>query len=407
MDNLRLILILSLCFVLILIWQAWERDYGRLRAAAATPTVASPAAEAATPGPPSAPEIPSITAPSAGPEPNPPTGGTTVKVETDTLSAEINSVGGDLARVLLRKYPVSADRRDEPFALLDTSEALTFVIQGGLLSDQAAPTHKQPYQAASHSYELAPNADTLELALRWRSADGVEVTKTYVFHRGSHLIDLRYTVRNDSATDWQGRVYGQLLRRVNKEKKGVVYTYTGAAISSPEKRYEKIAFDDMADSPLDRDITQGWAAILQHYFVAAVVPDREQPYHYYTKVLDGNRYIVGLYGPPQRVAPNATGSFAVRLYAGPKDQDVLEKIAPGLDLTVDYGALWFIAKPLFWLMQKMHAWTHNWGWSIVLLTLAVKLALYHLAATSYRSMANMKRVQPRLLALRERYANEQ
>jgi YidC/Oxa1 family membrane protein insertase len=183
-------------------------------------------------------------------------------------------------------------------------------------------------------------------------------------------------------------------------------TYTGAAISSPEKRYEKLPFKDMADTPTDRAITEGWAAVLQHYFVAAIIPERTQSYQYYTKVVEGNRYIVGMYGPAQPVAPGSTAEFRMQFYAGPKDQAVLEKLAPGLDLTVDYGSLWFIAKPLFWLLQKLHTWTGNWGVAIILLTLSVKAALYRLAAASYRSMAHMKRVQPRLLALRERYAND-
>jgi YidC/Oxa1 family membrane protein insertase len=183
-------------------------------------------------------------------------------------------------------------------------------------------------------------------------------------------------------------------------------TYIGAAISSPEKRYEKLPFDEMGSTPLDRTITGGWAAMLQHYFVAALVPPANEPFQYYTKALDQHRYIVGMYGPQQQVEPGQSISLTSTIYAGPKDQDRLEQLAPGLDLTVDYGSLWFLSKPLFWWMQKLHAWTGNWGWAIILLTLTVKAALYRLAAASYRSMAHMKQVQPRLVALRERYAND-
>ncbi|MGQ0658474.1 MAG: membrane protein insertase YidC [Chromatiales bacterium] len=408
MDNLRLLLIISLVFVLMLIWQAWERDYGQPRSS--TPAVA-PATAPATPGAalPSAADIPSP--PSAGSvaPTRPAPGAGRVIVESDVLRVEIGLAGGDLSRVLLRDYPVAIDKPDEPFTFLDDSEDLTFVIQGGLLSDRPAPNHQQIYTAHKDRYGLGKGADVLEVPLTWRSPEGsIEVTKTYTFHRGSHLIDVTYDIGNSSASEWQGRVYGQLMRRAAKEKSKLagVYTYTGAAISSAEKRYEKMPFDEMKDSPLARDINGGWAGILQHYFVAAVIPPRDAAYHYYTKALDDNRYIVGMYGPPQLVAANASGRFAMRLYAGPKDQDVLENIAPGLDLTVDYGSLWFIAKPLFWLMQKIHGWVGNWGWSIVLLTVLVKAVFYHLAAASYRSMANMKRVQPRLLALRERYAND-
>ncbi len=402
MDNLRLLLIVSLCFVLMLIWQAWERDYG---APSTTPQAKAPeSAPAPSPHPTTA-DLPSPPATTPA-SPTVEQAAAAITVQTDVLQVQIGLQGGELSRVLLRAYPVSVDQPRQPFVLLDNSEKLTFVIQGGLLSDGAAPTHQQVYSANESQYQLAEGKDTLDVALTWRSLDGVEVIKTYTFRRGSHLIDLRYDVRNGSAAPWQGRPYGQLMRRVEKSKKGVVYTYTGAAFSSPEKRYEKISFDDMEDAPLARDITEGWAAMLQHYFVAAVIPPPAAMHHYYTKALDGNRYIIGIYGPPQAIASGSTGRYAMQLYAGPKDQDALERIAPGLDLTVDYGVLWFIAKPLFWLMQKIHGWVHNWGWSIVLLTFLVKAALYHLAAASYRSMANMKRVQPRLLALRERHAGD-
>jgi len=400
MDNLRLVLIMSLCLVLMLIWQAWERDYGKLSTAphADVGGATSPpsAAGADLPTPPAIAPVSPAVEQTAG----------AITVGTDVLLVEIALQGGELSRVLLRDYPVSVEEQQQPFTLLDNSEKLTFVIQGGLLSEGPAPTHQQVYSAAAPRFELAEGKDTLDVALTWRSLDGIEVIKTYTFRRGSHLVDLRYDVRNGSAAPWQGRAYAQLMRRMAKSKKGVVYTYTGAAFSSPEKRYEKISFDDMEDAPLARDITEGWAAMLQHYFVAAVIPPPDASYHYYTKALEANRYIIGIYGPPLAVAQGSTGRFAMQLYAGPKDQNALERIAPGLDLTVDYGVLWFIAKPLFWLMQKIHGWVHNWGWSIVLLTVLVKAALYHLAAASYRSMANMKRVQPRLLALRERYAND-
>lgn len=404
MDSLRLLLIGSLCFVLLLIWQAWERDYGR-QATPVLPSATSGGASvgADTPTPPAA----DTTAPSAAVESGAAsTAPPMVTVRTDALQAVISAQGGDLVQVSLRDYPVAIDQPDQPFVLLDNSPALTFIAQGGLLSKQAAPTHREIYSADQAVYELTAEAQELSVPLRWRSPEGVEVTKTYRFRRGSHLVEVSYTVENGGAAPWNARMYAQLQRKLEEEKRGVVPTYTGAAVSSAEKRYEKLPFDDMTDQPLDRDIADGWAAMLQHYFVAALIPESNGTYRYYTKVVDNNRYIIGLYSPEVAVAPGAAATFGHKVYLGPKIQDTLERIAPGLELTVDYGSLWFIAKPLFWLLQKIHALTANWGWSIVLLTLLVKALFYHLSATSYRSMAKMRRVQPRLLALRERYAED-
>jgi len=412
MPHKRTALVLALCLVLTLIWQAWEKDYGRLRAAApppvpqerlpATDHIPAPDAAGARPIEAGAPEVPAA---GAGPATS---DAAAVSIETDTVRAEVSLRGGELSRLLLKDYPVAVDKPDEPLTFLDNSDALTFVVQGGLLSENEAPTHQDVYTAAKRSYRLGEGAESLEVPLTWQSASGLQVTKTYIFHRGSHVIDVRYDIANTGANAWRGRAYAQLLRRAEKPKRGLMSmpTYVGAAISSPEKRYEKLPFDKMAATPLDRNITGGWAAMLQHYFVAAIVPPAQEPYQYYTKVLDQNRYIVGLYGPQHQVEPGASLTLTSTLYAGPKDQDRLEQLAPGLDLTVDYGALWFLSKPLFWWMQKLHAWTGNWGWAIILLTLTVKAALYRLAAASYRSMAHMKQVQPRLVALRERYAND-
>lgn len=412
MPHKRTALVLALGLVLTLIWQAWEKDYGRLRAAAppaavqetpsGTDHIPAPAASGQTPVEAAGPAVPAPAADTAR------TDADSISIETDTVRAAVSLRGGELSRLLLKDYPVAVDKPDEPLPLLDNSDALTFVVQGGLLSETEAPTHQEVYTAAERSYRLADGAETLEVPLIWQSPAGLKVTKTYVFHRGSHVIDLRYDIANTGGTAWQGRAYAQLLRRAEKPKRGLMSmpTYIGAAISSPEKRYEKLPFDKMAATPLDRSITGGWAAMLQHYFVAAIVPPAQEPYQYYTKSLEQNRYIVGLYGPQLQVQPGASNTLDIKLYAGPKDQDRLEKLAPNLDLTVDYGALWFLSKPLFWWMQKLHAWTGNWGWAIILLTLTVKAALYRLAAASYRSMAHMKQVQPRLVALRERYAND-
>jgi YidC/Oxa1 family membrane protein insertase len=187
----------------------------------------------------------------------------------------------------------------------------------------------------------------------------------------------------------------------------LIYTYTGAAVSGPENRYEKVTFDDMRERPLARDIQDGWIAVMQHYFVTAIVPAySDRNYHYYTKALGGNLFAAGSITPAVQVAPGAEAEIVEHIYAGPKDQDRLAEIAAGLDLTVDYGMLWFIAKPLFWCLSQVHTITGNWGWSIVLITIFLKVLFYQLSAAGYRSMANMRRVQPRLMAIRDRYKDD-
>ena len=182
--------------------------------------------------------------------------------------------------------------------------------------------------------------------------------------------------------------------------------YTGGAISSPEKRYEKITFDAMTEQPLSRDVQGGWVAMIQHYFVSAWVPGQQESNHLYTKALPDERFIIGLVEPTVQVPPGATGTLDAELYMGPKDQTRLEQIATGLDLTVDYGWLWFIAQPLFWLLKWFHHLVGNWGVAIILVTLLIKLAFYKLSATSYRSMANMRRMAPKMQDLKQRYAGD-
>jgi YidC/Oxa1 family membrane protein insertase len=405
MDN-RTILIIALGFVLFLIWQMWQQDYGQL-----SPPPAPGGDKEVTSAPA---EIPSIPPPSQEPQvASPSTPGSAldkqgerVRVQTDTLDVEIDTVGGDIEKARLLKYPVSLDRKDEPFTLLDNSEALVFITQGGLRSNAEAPDHQSVYRAEKSSYELSGGEESLQVKLNWESKQGLAVTKIYTFQRGSYLIDLRYEIRNNGPERWSGWLYSQLQRRYAKGSRGFIPTYTGAVVSSPEKRYEKIKFDAMQDTPLDRTITGGWAAMLQHYFVAAIIPERSTEYHYYSMARPDERYVIGVLGPELRIGQGEQTTTGLKLYVGPKNQQVLEQIAPGLELTVDYGWLWFIAKPLFLLLKWFHGLTHNWGWAIIFTTLLVKLAFFHLSATSYKSMAKLRKLQPRMTAIRERYGDD-
>lgn len=413
MDTLRFILLVAFGLVSLMIWQTWQQDYAPppSRTAQEPETGAPSEPEDAT----GVPDLPEATDTAPAIADTEPSGGKTITVSTDVFEIHIDTQGGTLREVRLPQYPVSVRLPDQPYVMMTDDRAQFYVAQGGLLSEQSAPSHKDLLQAEQDSYVLAPGQDQLEVRLSWRDDTGVVVDKIYVFHRGSYAIDVGYAVRNNSNTAWKGWAYGQ-LQRSDPDGGGMrlIYTYTGAALSSPDNRYNKISFDDMRDKAIDRRITNGWAAMLQHYFVSALLPaSRDEPYRYYSLVLDrdtGNarntRYVIGATTPPLNLEPGAEGELKHRLYIGPKRQDRLKALAPGLDLTVDYGILWFIAKPLFWALDKLHTLVGNWGVAIILLTLFIKIAFYHLSAAGYRSMAKMRRVQPRLLALRERYAND-
>ena len=394
-----------------MLWQEWEKDYGTLAQKSGqeltSPSTAEKAdlikAESDIPEQNQQADLPIMEAEHI-PLPN---AEDAVQVQTDLHQISISRIGGGLEKAELLKYPVSLERPDQPTLLLDNTAQLFYIVQGGLLSNHGGPTHKEAFFTPSKTYILSPDEDRLSVPLSWESDTGVKVTKQYEFSRGSYLVGIRYQINNQSDETWSGRAYGQFQRSRSERESWLLYTYSGAAISSPEKRYEKISFSDMENENLGRDITNGWVAMLQHYFVSALLPAKQnEVHHYYTKVPRDNRYIIGIVTPPVIVAPGATATIEQRLYLGPKLQRDLEKIAPGLELTADYGVLWFIAEPLFWCLQKFHQLTGNWGWAIVLVTVMLKLLFFQLSAKGYKSMAKMRQVQPRLLALKERYQDD-
>jgi YidC/Oxa1 family membrane protein insertase len=419
MDNLRLILIVGLCLILLMMYQAWQEDYGpKQPSVASTPTTET----AETPDTSTQPdselpstqnELPATPAllPAAEQAKFLPSD-LRIQVETDVFRLEIDTTGGDVRLLDLLDYPVDVDKPDEPFRLMDEQLSNLFVAQSGLLPKGVGPTHQTVYQSDQQIYRLSDGDDSLEVKLYWQNDKGIKVSKIYTFQRGSYVFDIKHVIENNSAEPWQGRLYGQFQRTESNVGQSVfLYTYMGGAISSPGQLYEKISFDEIRSGSFNDEHrpgwANGWAAMLQHYFVSAWVPEREQVYNYYTNMLPaGNRYVLGLYGPTQTVAPQEQHIFKMALYAGPKVQNKLAELAHGLDLTVDYGWLWFIAQPLFWGLDLIYKWVGNWGWAIIILTVLIKLAFFQLSATSYKSMANMRRLQPRLMALKERYGDD-
>ena len=405
MENQRLLLFVALSVVILLLWQAWQKDFGTPPRSVVPPTAAVNEAPTPTEVPKATSTTPTLTA-TAVPAGLAAEQGERIRVVTDVLDAEIDTRGGDLRQVDLPRYPVSIDQPDQPFRLLNDSSASLFVAQSGLLAASIAPDHHALYQAAQKQYRLADGADELKVPLTWVGAQGITVTKTYSFHRGSYVMEVSYEVTNAGGQEWKGRQYRQFERTRPGRESRFINTYAGGAVSSPENKYQKLSFDNMDKQAFSSDIKGGWAAMIQHYFVTAWVPGQEEINHYYSKALGDGLYVLGLSSAEQTVPAGGKGEFSSRLYIGPKLQDHLAAVAPHLELTVDYGLLTFIAQPIFWLLKHIHGLVHNWGWAIILLTMLIKLAFYKLSETSYRSMANMRRMQPKMTQIRERYGDD-
>jgi len=419
MDTQRLLLVVALGLILFMIWDAWEKYQNP--PPPASQVQSAPAAQAQT-GVPGVPEAPAAAAgkraeATAAPRIGVLQHGERIEVRTDVYHAVIDSYGGDLRIVDLLQYPVSVEEPDKPFRLMNDTLPHLFVAQSGFArraSAQdgalvAAPTHATPFQVRQRRYELPEGQDALDVELFWTSPDGVRFSKRYIFRRGEYAIDVITRVENKADRPWRGFYYQQLQRSGETVKAGIghTYTYTGGVIYDAEDKYQKIAFDKMDDEPVNKTVTGGWIAMIQHYFLGAWVPPQDASLNIYSLSLPENRYVLGTkFLDETVVAPGDTRELVNRLYVGPKLQHVLERIAPGLELTVDYGILTIIAKPIFWLLEKIHAFVGNWGWSIVILTLLLKLAFYKLSETSYKSMAHMRKVQPRLVAIKERYGDD-
>ena len=429
-EQLRPILLIGLAVVGFLLWQAWQEDFGPGAQREPAPAVRdTPAARdlpdtgrpsrGGTPagtetgratGVPPAADVPTTSAqpaPASASAATPVDGAGVVTVRTDALTVRIDPRGGTMWQVSLNRYPVELDEPDRPFVLLDDRRDLVYVAESGLVG-ASAPDHHAVLVPERNDYELAPGADRLDVRLHWQDENGVRITKIIEFTRDSYEIGVRYEVNNGSSLSWTGQAYGQ-FRRIPPEDSGglgTIYTYTGAVLSSPDKPYEKIDFDDMESEDLDREVRDGWMAMIQHYFASAWIPEPSVVARYYTKALPGGAFLAGLVGPPVTVAPGTNGETRLKLYAGPKVQDRLEAAAPGLKRTVDYGWLFFIAQPLYVALEFIHDYVGNWGWSIILLTFLIKLAFYHLSAASYRSMARMRKLSPKIQSLRDRHSGD-
>ena len=337
--------------------------------------------------------------------------GRLVRVSTPTQDVWIDRLGGDVRRVRLPMFPVALNQPDRPFNLLDVSNGRVYMAQSGLIGPDGLDSgdDRPFFGAAADHYRVAPG-ESLDLVLT-AEHHGVRVYKVFTFDSDDYLIDVVYRIENPLDRPFQASLFAQ-IKRDGKQPEGAggfsmgPQPYVGAALTTSETRYEKLEFEDLDEGPFRSTERGGWMALLQHYFLSAWVANEEDENTYYGRGLGDGTYTVGYIGPLLSVAPGASGEWRTRLYAGPKDQKKLEQIAQNLNLTVDYGFLWWLAVPLFWILDWLHGFVSNWGVAIILLTVLVKLVLYPLSSASYKSMANMRRVAPQMKRLQERHAGD-
>ncbi|MEM7565036.1 MAG: membrane protein insertase YidC [Pseudomonadota bacterium] len=419
MDNSRLFLYAGLVFVGMLIYQQWQVDYGPQPV---TPTVETSVSEneatrsefiVADDLPDQAEEISaSDTTGSSSSTPSTEADvprAQLIRIDTDVIQAWIDTRGGIIRSLRLKKYPTSLDEPENWLDLAHSEVKSSHILQSGLINKSSwAPTHHSIYRVDQNIFELEEGADELIVPLYW-SQDGLEVVKQYRFARGDYLASVEHLVNNQSDQDWQGSQYRQLQRTRPLDESRLLYTYTGGVYYNEEIKYEKYDFDDMEDEALSLQSTGGWIAMIQHYFMSAWVPDQNEKNLVYS-IANIKRspatYTIGLRSSNQIISAGTRGEFKSQFYVGPKLVKRLEEIAPGLDLTVDYGVLTFLSKPLYWLLSWYHGFVGNWGVAIILLTFTIKAVFYKLSETSYRSMAKMRKVSPRLKTLKERFGDD-
>jgi YidC/Oxa1 family membrane protein insertase len=415
MDSQRLILLMIFTFSLVMLWDGWQRH----NQPAQTATIAGPATSGAPTGAAPTPttnlSVDSNAVPAASTA-APVSDAPTAVVTTDLYVAEISAQGGDIVRLELIKHKAKDDK-SRNFVLLQADSQHVYRAQSGLIGDKL-PTHKTLFVLKAGNYSLPEGKDSFEIRLDAPEADGVKVTKILTFRRNSYLIDVAYEIANNSQAAIAPNAYFQ-LERDGSEPEGdtkMVQTFTGAALYTESEKYKKMSFSDIAKDKAKfvPKANNGWIGIVQHYFVAAWLPQGTAEREFFVRKLSENLYSAGVILPVASIAPGSTGKVAVPLFAGPQEQGRLVKPDPantaftaaGFDLVVDYGWLTMIAAPLFWVLEWFHKLFGNWGWAIIALTVLIKLIFFPLSAASYKSMAKMRLVMPKLTRLKEQYGDD-
>ena len=411
MGNHRLLLYFTLFFIVYMIWALWQLAYGpKPEVVAEKDTVTATAKNNENSMVPEAVSTTGSLSSVSTIDNQASSAGQRIKVVTDILDVEIDSKGGDVLRTVLRDYPVTADKPEEKLVLLTDANVNYHVAQSGLVSvnENTAPSHNAVYRSEKEIYRLAEGEDVIEVPLYWQGDNGVKIKKVLTFKRGDYVVDVKYYI-TAGAQDWVGSDYMQIVRSRPVETNGnaFIHTYTGGVVYNDEIKYEKYDFDDIADQNLSYQLKDGWLAMIQHYFLTAWIPETGKDNYYFSRYnRNKDLYTLGAHTSAITIGAGETGEITSRLVVGPKLQNKLEEIAPGLELTVDYGILTIFAKPLFWLLNAFHELFDNWGWAIIFLTITVKAVFYKLSEMSYRSMAKMRKVAPRIQKMKEQYGDD-
>ena len=424
-----MVLFFIFSFSLFMLWDGWQKDFAKRQApatsAAGSGASAAPATGIGAVPTPSAPATPTGAAALPGavgavvaPAALASNGIASMQIKTDVFNAQISAEGGDLRYLELLQHKDTDDKKKN-FVLLEYQSTHTYLAQTGLIGgDGSLPTHKSVFTLPASAATLKDGEAKLTVRLEAVTKDGSKIAKIYTFNRGAYVVDVAYEITNAGTAALAPTVYLQLVRD-GKPPAGdskFLSTYTGGAFYTEVNKFQKQDFSDISKKkPVPtKSADTGWVGIIQHYFVSAWIPPDKTTREYFNSVtpktpdnrLTDDLHAVGATMPLATIQPGATGTYSARLYAGPQDQDSMAKIAPGLDLTVDYGWLTIIAQPMFWLLTWLHKWVGNWGFAIILLTVIIKAIFFPLSAAGYRSMARMKAVTPKMTAIRERYGSD-
>ncbi len=400
MDTRRLILFVIFSFSILMLWDAWQQK--------ANPVINTPTtAQTSTSG------VPTVANGAAASNVESTvndgsfklTSGQRINVKTDLFEADIDTVGGDLRRLVLNKHRAEEVKNGNFVLMDDTFKPMFYVAQSGLMGADL-PNHKSQFTTTATSYTLADGADSQEVRLSW-AGNGITVDKIYTFKRNSYVIDVRYQINNGSAAAITPSAYYQIVHdSESNQGSAMMPTFTGGAYFTDADKFKKVKFGDMADQNLSKTTKDGWIGLIQHYFASAWIPKAGVEREFYTKKLSDNIYAMGVITPNAAIAAGATTEFGAQLFAGPQTEKELVKAAPGLEYTVDYGWLTIIAKPLFWVLSQIYGVVHNWGVAIILLTVLIKAAFFPLSAASYKSMAQMRELAPRLQSMKEKFGDD-
>lgn len=403
MDIKRLVLFVIFSMSLLLIWDSWQKYSSPTNIEASGSVDATVAVD---------PSVPKANIAAAKPSQALPVttsyqldSGQRIMVATDLYQAEIETVGGDLRKLTLLNHRADDSDIDNFVLLDDAGIEKTYVAQSGLLGD-FLPTHKDTYTVSGTNFALAQGDKSIEVRLSFENK-GVKVDKVYTFYRGSYEIHVNYEISNGTESGITPAVYYQVIHDKNSNQgSALMPTFTGGAYYSDKSKFKKMSFSDMEKSPLSLTAADGWIGLLQHYFVSAWIPKDGYTREFYSSKLTDDIYSIGTKSTAESIDAGGTLTIPARLYAGPQTQKDLLAATPGLEYTVDYGWLTIVATPLFWLLSKIQTVVQNWGVAIILLTISIKAAFFKLSATSYRSMAQMRELAPRLQSMKEKFGDD-